>query len=53
MELEVREMKSNEQQRQRTRLESYRVELGRLHQEFKRARTTSSSLQDSESLPNI
>ncbi|XP_046674534.1 vesicle transport through interaction with t-SNAREs homolog 1A-like [Homalodisca vitripennis] len=42
MELEVREMKATEQPRLRTRLESYRVELGRLQQEFKRARSVTS-----------
>lgn len=39
MELEVREMKPTEQTRQRTKMASYRAELGRLQQEFKRARS--------------
>uniref|UniRef100_A0A1B6CML2 Vesicle transport through interaction with t-SNAREs homolog 1A n=1 Tax=Clastoptera arizonana TaxID=38151 RepID=A0A1B6CML2_9HEMI len=38
MDLEVRDMRQNEQPRLKTRIESYRVELGRLGQEFKRAR---------------
>lgn len=40
MDLEVREMKQNDQPRLKTRIESYRVELGRLGQEFKRAKST-------------
>lgn len=40
MDLEVHEMKQSEQPRLKTRMESYRVELGRLAQEFKRARTS-------------
>ncbi|XP_054266501.1 vesicle transport through interaction with t-SNAREs homolog 1A [Macrosteles quadrilineatus] len=49
MDLEVREMKASEQPRLRTRLESYRVELGRLQQEFKRARSATHSDNFSDS----
>lgn len=39
MDLEVHEMKQSEQPRLKTRMESYKVELVRLCQEFKRSRT--------------
>jgi len=39
MELEVREVETSIRPRLRTRVDSYRVELGRLSQEFVKARS--------------
>lgn len=43
MDLEVHEMKQPDQSRLRTRLDSYRAELGRLQKEFKQACSASTN----------